>query len=182
MSDLDFLETRPLKRTRLSAGGPANSQSPPSSSSSTFSSPCSESTTEYASPFPAWSGPSDKLKVDMRPEDAISVVNLAHLTETRSLLPLALYACAYVDNALLFDGWTREDGTVERLADADLRRCLDAHLFGVAAHERCRSPGLCEAAMRELHHRGTHAERRVRYTIADWRDAIRKLEMGESLC
>ncbi|KAM5539614.1 hypothetical protein V8D89_006723 [Ganoderma adspersum] len=125
----------------------------------------------YTSSFSVFTGPRPDRDIDVRPVHAIGAMNLTHLTETRSRLPLALYACAYVDSALLFDGWAREDGAVERLADADLRRCLDAHLyhavlahlFGGAAHERCRQP------VRKRHHRGTHAERRVRYAITDWR-------------
>ena len=84
---------------------------------------------------------------------------------------------------------------VEQLSDTDLRQYGNArvelahlyhavlsHLFGGAAHKRCRQPSLCEAAIRDLHHMGTHAERWLRYAITDWREAIRDLEMGESLC
>ncbi|PIL26496.1 hypothetical protein GSI_12254 [Ganoderma sinense ZZ0214-1] len=149
----------------------------------------------YTSSFYIFTGPRPDRDIDIRPVHAIGAVNLARLTDTPSMLPLALYECAHLDGGALFDGWTREDGTVERLSDADLRRCLDArvelahlyhavlsHLFCGAAHERCRQPSLCETAMRELHHKATHAERRVRYAITDWRDSIRELEMREALC
>ncbi|KAM5539620.1 hypothetical protein V8D89_006729 [Ganoderma adspersum] len=45
-------------------------------------------------------------------------------TVTHSLLPCAFYICAYLGGQLM-DGWEREDGTVEHLSTADLRRCLD---------------------------------------------------------
>ena len=74
------------------------------------------------------------------------------------MLPLALYRCAYLGDVLL-DGWTRADGTVERLSDADLWRCLATCV--VLANERffivsrildpatrtprCRKPSRCRA-------------------------------------
>ena len=42
--------------------------------------------------------------ISFYPEHAIGVVNLALFTDTPSMLPLALYECAYLDSTLLFDG------------------------------------------------------------------------------
>ena len=95
-------------------------------------------------------------------EHAIGAVNLARLTDTPSMLPLALYRCAYLGGALL-DGWKRRDGTVEELSRADLQRCIDGrialaeeqrilvyHLFDEEPSEDCELPWLCEETLRGL--------------------------------
>ncbi len=61
---------------------------------------------------------------DKDPLYAIGVVTLAHLTQTPSMLPLALYDCCYLGGRVV-RGWTREDGTVEHLSLEDLERCMD---------------------------------------------------------
>ena len=56
---------------------------------------------------------------------AIGVVNLAHFTGSIDLLPLALLECCKLDGTIMH-GFTREDGTVERLSAEDLGRCFGA--------------------------------------------------------
>ncbi|KAI0691704.1 hypothetical protein C8Q76DRAFT_660872 [Earliella scabrosa] len=55
---------------------------------------------------------------------AIGIVSLARLTDTPSLLPVALYICATLGNSML-NGWKREDGTIEHLSEEDLRLCIN---------------------------------------------------------
>lgn len=64
-------------------------------------------------------------KENQSPNYAIGAVNIARLTDTPEILPLALYMC-YRQRGGVLDGWRREDGTVEYLDMADLRRCLNA--------------------------------------------------------
>ena len=55
---------------------------------------------------------------------SIGVVNLAHMTNTPSLLPTALMGCCMLDATELIEGFKREDGTLEKLSPEDLGRCL----------------------------------------------------------
>ena len=86
---------------------------------------------------------------------AIGAVNIARLTDTPSMLPFALYHCAYLGGALL-EGWKRRDGTVEQLSHADLQRCIDGRvtlaeeqriliyqLLNEEAGEECLHPWIC---------------------------------------
>ncbi|KAI1795320.1 hypothetical protein LXA43DRAFT_1090970 [Ganoderma leucocontextum] len=75
----------------------------------------------------SYSSPSPKPQIALKPAHNIGVVNLARLTDTPSLLPLALYRCAYLGSNV-FDGWTHEDGTVEHLPEAELRWCIDTRV------------------------------------------------------
>ena len=59
---------------------------------------------------------------------AIDAVHLARITDTPSVLPLALYHCALLGDAI-DDGWTREDGTARRLSAADLERCKGGYKY-----------------------------------------------------
>ncbi|KAI0739115.1 hypothetical protein C8Q80DRAFT_1275284 [Daedaleopsis nitida] len=63
---------------------------------------------------------------------SIGVVHLARLTGNLSMLPIALYDCA-LTRGRIARGWHREDGTVERLSDGDLERCIDG--FGTLCRE-----------------------------------------------
>ncbi|KAI0706734.1 hypothetical protein C8T65DRAFT_577234 [Cerioporus squamosus] len=55
---------------------------------------------------------------------SISVVNLARLTDTPSLLRPAFLLCCMMDPHVLMQGYQREDGTCERLSADDLTRVL----------------------------------------------------------
>ena len=52
-------------------------------------------------------------------------MNLARLTGSSDLLPLALLECCKL-NANIVSGYTREDGTVECLSQDDIGRCFAA--------------------------------------------------------
>ncbi len=108
----------------------------------------------FTSDFAAFSGPPD-TEISVEPIHAIGAVNLAHLTDTPRMLPLALYKCCYLDDETLLAGWTRADGTVEHLTPADLARCstarvsllvlrasLDAHI-----HKELRSSRACTSTL-----------------------------------
>ena len=56
---------------------------------------------------------------------AIGVINLARLTESDDLLPLALLQCCKL-GADITQGLAREDGTTEYLSPEDLGRCFAA--------------------------------------------------------
>ncbi|EJF60290.1 hypothetical protein DICSQDRAFT_63386 [Dichomitus squalens LYAD-421 SS1] len=56
--------------------------------------------------------------VKISPVHAIGAVNLAQLTQTSALLPLALYDCCQYGGDVL-DGWRRDDGEVEYLSRED---------------------------------------------------------------
>ncbi|RDX48035.1 hypothetical protein OH76DRAFT_1353124 [Lentinus brumalis] len=56
----------------------------------------------------------------------VEVIELARLTDTLSLLPLALYDCVVGISPLeLAKGWVREDGATVRLSLEDMARCLE---------------------------------------------------------
>ena len=52
-------------------------------------------------------------------------MNLACLTGSNDLLPLALLECCTL-NADIVNGYTREDSTIEYLSPADIGRCFAA--------------------------------------------------------
>ncbi|EPT02350.1 hypothetical protein FOMPIDRAFT_1101492, partial [Fomitopsis schrenkii] len=55
---------------------------------------------------------------------AILAVNLAHITNTPSILPSALYVCCQLDADVLLRGRVRRDGVVDTLSHEDLVRCI----------------------------------------------------------
>ncbi|KAH9916592.1 uncharacterized protein BXZ73DRAFT_53770 [Epithele typhae] len=117
----------------------------------------------YAVTFDEWCNPHARyaLSVDTR-SCAIAAVNLARLTDTPSVLPLALYDCCLLGSAIL-DGWQNEDGVTEHLNTADLRLCLDARerlaqknvlaffsVYAVAVEVECRNRSGCEKTLRGM--------------------------------
>ncbi|KAH9922101.1 uncharacterized protein B0H18DRAFT_1019106 [Fomitopsis serialis] len=58
--------------------------------------------------------------------DAISAVDIAHLTGAESMLPTALYSCCQLKAEHLISGCPRPDGTVEYLSPVDTMKCVDA--------------------------------------------------------
>lgn len=93
---------------------------------------------------------------------AVAVVNIARLTDTLSLLPLAFYECCSLSAAVL-DGWKREDGTTEYLSKDDLARCIRGRerltreafnmfgrVFTTLAENKCIRPTMCNTALREV--------------------------------
>ncbi len=150
----------------------------------------------YTTDFAIYSSPAAKSKsassIELLPVHSIGAVNLARLTDTPSILPLALYHCASLGSALL-DGWTRENGIVEHLAPADLRWCLDACV--ALAHEHfaflsyllempitgCKSPQKC---IWELNHTYRYITRfnMPTSTPVNWRNIIPSLGRQGMLC
>lgn len=66
-----------------------------------------------------------KLLVD----DAVIAVNLAHLTQTFSVLPTALYMCCQLPSSTIVSGVIRNAcGPIEKLSDNDVVRCMDARV------------------------------------------------------
>ena len=92
-------------------------------------------------------------------EAAIAAVNIARLTETPSMLPFALYEACTLEERVL-DGYTRRDGSAERLTPDDLRLCLRARhelarqmtyytkeAFGANPSNGCRRTAQCTSAL-----------------------------------
>jgi len=61
--------------------------------------------------------------------DPIAAVNLARLTDTSSVLPIAMYLCCQLRTEDLLRGTTHPDGSAQQLSLDDLRRCVDARVF-----------------------------------------------------
>lgn len=79
---------------------------------------------------------------------AITAVNLAHLTNTPSILPTALYACCQLPDDNLLEGAVHSDGTTDTLNRSDLVKCLKAkvtyaRLETDMIHEKFRRSCLC---------------------------------------
>ena len=98
------------------------------------------------------------------PIHAISVINLARLTGTHSLLPAAIIACSYnLSNANILAGVHWPDGTHDVLTPSDLALCLSAKLtlahaslrrlafrcYPAASHT-CKRPRECIAALQMM--------------------------------
>ena len=67
-----------------------------------------------------------RIGVEIKPEDAFEVLNLARRINKPEWLPLALFICCTGDRTALRDGLVREDGSVERLTKEDYERCIAA--------------------------------------------------------
>ncbi|PIL26471.1 hypothetical protein GSI_12229 [Ganoderma sinense ZZ0214-1] len=149
----------------------------------------------FSSDFDGWfKVPASEYLKNLDPIAAISIVNLAHLTDTPSLLPGALYACTYLEGKVL-DGWTREDGTVEHLALADLRRCLNAHrvlalevmllparIFALDARvEGCKTWARCRLARQSVLPRVLSSEAMTagRRALSGWKVIIKAMGEGK---
>ncbi|KAI1795352.1 hypothetical protein LXA43DRAFT_38491 [Ganoderma leucocontextum] len=125
----------------------------------------------------------------------IAGVNLARLTDTPSLLPDALLSCCLLQGAI-FDGWKREDGTVEHLSAEDLRRCVVARttltarnlqimgcVFEAQPSDNCDNPPRCSRGMDArcscLVREGTVFEYGP---IIDWAEVIRYTAQESAIC
>ncbi|PIL26555.1 hypothetical protein GSI_12313 [Ganoderma sinense ZZ0214-1] len=89
----------------------------------------------------------------------IAAINLARLTNTPSLLPVAFLKCHSLREAVL-DGQKRADGTVEHLSPDDLRRCFVAQsallernsqamgsVFQPKPSDTCNDPARCRRGL-----------------------------------
>lgn len=129
----------------------------------------------------------------------ISVVNIARLTETPSLLRPALFRCCSMDPHELMKGYVREDGVCERLSENDFTRVLLARtelvrLDALAAirifrgpSDGCKNPVNCgecfKGALPGLLHPlqpvRTFSPTSIRLT---WDDYARKIQIGGGFC
>ncbi|KAI0351202.1 hypothetical protein OH77DRAFT_1430000 [Trametes cingulata] len=91
--------------------------------------------TRYVKSFKEFERDTYSENIDFFQIHAIGAVNYARLTGALDILPFAMYECCTLGGSIV-DGWKREDGTVERLAHADLKRCLDGR--EVITHEAVR--------------------------------------------
>ncbi|KZT07969.1 uncharacterized protein LAESUDRAFT_677176 [Laetiporus sulphureus 93-53] len=66
--------------------------------------------------------------------DAVTAVNLARLTNTDSILPVAMYECCQLGSKAIVEGISRPDGTFEMLQSTDQIRCIDGNMNLVAEH------------------------------------------------
>ncbi|OCH87256.1 hypothetical protein OBBRIDRAFT_697033, partial [Obba rivulosa] len=64
---------------------------------------------------------------EMTQQDAITVIALAHLTNTHSRLPMAFYVCCQLDLDCIVNG-SEVDGCREHLSTDDMIKCLGAKL------------------------------------------------------
>ncbi|RDX48936.1 hypothetical protein OH76DRAFT_1351381 [Lentinus brumalis] len=91
---------------------------------------------------------------------AIAAINLARLTDTPTVLPLAFYRCSNLGSNVL-DGYRRDDNSVEYLSPADLKRCMEGRnalgrealkvilrIFRDESCDGCRTPHQCRAELR----------------------------------
>ncbi|KAI1795288.1 hypothetical protein LXA43DRAFT_882184, partial [Ganoderma leucocontextum] len=151
---------------------------------------------DFPTSFAVYFNPPPKPQIALESEHSIDVVNLARLTDTPSLLPLVLYDCAILGSDV-FDAWTHEDGSVEHLSEADLRRCVDAHV--ALTDERtfslsymlddtpsgdCERPDSCVAELRRFHPNAMRSERLTRqaHVLMDWREAVEWIGESGALC
>ena len=111
------------------------------------------------------------------------------------MLPGALYRCCALGGDLL-DGWTRADGTVEHLAQDDLKRCVDARAiladdgwrsFCLVFDERmsisCARPDECRAGLRWLRATILNCDQlKARPALWDWSQDICQGKLDHRFC
>ncbi|KAI0706733.1 hypothetical protein C8T65DRAFT_225727 [Cerioporus squamosus] len=90
--------------------------------------------------------------------DHIGVVNIARLTDTPDLLPVAFLHCCALDPKVLREGFKREDGTWEKLSPEDLATVLIARaelikadaldcLYILRIGQNCEDPDGCSETL-----------------------------------
>ncbi|KAH9932298.1 uncharacterized protein B0H18DRAFT_987469 [Fomitopsis serialis] len=113
-------------------------------------------------------------------EDAFDVVQLAHLTDTPSLLPAALYLCCETEpfweptNIIKSFLSKRDEEPYNLLSQEDVFRCLAArpqlvearlavfsYIFSDAGGMQCRASGLCRGALAFIKNRFFEAQSEV---------------------
>ncbi|KAI1791598.1 hypothetical protein LXA43DRAFT_889101 [Ganoderma leucocontextum] len=81
-------------------------------------------TTYYTTSFDAWVDGRNAAQWQPDPVHAITAINLARLTDTEAILPLAFYICATLGPDLV-RGSLLEDGSTEQLTPEDMRLVLE---------------------------------------------------------
>ena len=150
----------------------------------------------FVTSFSAYSNPPEDSPLALDPWFNIAVVNIARLTKAPSLLPLALFRCAYLGGDLV-DGWAHKDGTVEHLAQSDLRRCVDWHaalmheytvfLFALlddAVSADCARPTACAAKLRSMQRNAVCSEGlALRHDpLQDWATVVKSIKDAGTVC
>ncbi|TFK89065.1 hypothetical protein K466DRAFT_487650 [Polyporus arcularius HHB13444] len=124
--------------------------------------------------------------------DHIGVVNIARLTDTPALLPVAFLHCCAVDPKVLRQGFTREDGTIETLSPDDLATVLMAraelmqqdvldclHILDVA--DDCDDSDECQRMLLTVHSEYIGARKWEQSFEAGWRQSwkayLQKIDM-----
>ncbi|KAH9856110.1 hypothetical protein C2E23DRAFT_882240 [Lenzites betulinus] len=128
---------------------------------------------------------------------AIGAVNCARLLDQPSVLPYAMYICCGLGGRVL-DGWTREDGTVERLSTEDTKRIMDAcellaqhaqraffTIFKLAPCKgACDTPEDCTDALAQILTAAGRSigTRRTHDTLHSWEAEIKAMSSRTDLC
>ena len=77
--------------------------------------------------------------IEITAKDSIAVINLARSFNLPHLLPAAFYICAQLQPTTLVNGVKDADGTLWKLSQSDLQRCLEGQEnLRVAAFYQCR--------------------------------------------
>lgn len=144
--------------------------------------------------FKTWCSTSED-PIDAEFKRAIGVVNIARLTDTPSMLPVAFYHCCALGGGLR-DGWTRRDGTIETCTQEDVWRCLEgrdrlakesiAHLYRVfrpIVSDTCRTLNACTSSLGRILARVMVNEDAGSSTLLDsWAIPINKYTNDCPLC
>ncbi|RDX41458.1 hypothetical protein OH76DRAFT_1449652 [Lentinus brumalis] len=149
--------------------------------------------TYYADTFDAWEGPKG-FRAMPEVGQGIGAIRLARLTNNPSMLPVAFYECAILGGKIV-QGWTREDGTVERLGWEDLERCINGYgalcrmiefriecLFKVEPGHTCSTRIRCKTGMRDLYADQIEFEWTTTRLLHSVADSVEKWASDYSLC
>ncbi|RDX48989.1 hypothetical protein OH76DRAFT_1404202 [Lentinus brumalis] len=81
----------------------------------------------YTDDFKQWCESSRSTSLEPKPIEALRAINIAHLTGTTSILPLAFLHASRAGSRVLL-GCVREDGSREGVAIEDVQRILDGRV------------------------------------------------------
>ncbi len=138
----------------------------------------------FTDDFQAWRARENKTegttRVKIKDKNAIEAFNLLRTCGQPELLPVALYICCGLETRVLLRGVERADGSLEKLRDSDLERCLAARdvlelqnaalnrsVFDFAdpARQACLAPATCPVTLHNIGHMaglGTKSETEAR--------------------
>ncbi|KAL1938107.1 hypothetical protein VTO73DRAFT_11936 [Trametes versicolor] len=137
----------------------------------------------------------DSRPITVEKVDAIAAIALARLTDTPTILPLALYRCCALRSSVL-DGWMGEDGKIEHLSPEDLRRCIDGRdalareatsilfkVFHPIPADRCLTPSSCrKRSPKLLAEAGADPGATDPDVLGSWRGFIKAGVLEHGLC